>query len=80
MIPMSRTAADLALGESGVLETISVAPDVATRLMEHGFLPGARLVPVSEAPAGGPRVFRVDGSDVALRLETARQLVLRMEP
>jgi ferrous iron transport protein A len=80
MIPMSRTAADLALGERGVLEVLSVAPDVATRLMEHGFLPGASLMPVREAPGGGSRVFRVDGSEVALRLETARQLVLRVEP
>jgi ferrous iron transport protein A len=80
MIPMNRTAADLALGESGVLEVLAVAPDVATRLMEHGFLPGASLVPVREAPGGGSRVFRVDGSDVALRLDTARQLVLLLKP
>jgi ferrous iron transport protein A len=76
---MTRTAADLALGEHGILAALDVAPEVATRLMEHGFLPGASLVPVRAAPGGGPRVFRVDGTEVALRLDTARRLLLRVE-
>ena len=29
------------------------------------------------APGGDPRVFRVDGSEVALRRETAKKLILR---
>ena len=31
------------------------------------------------APGGDPRVFRVDGSEVALRRDTARRLILRRE-
>ena len=45
--------------------------------MELGFIPGTIVTAAASAPGGDPRVFRVDGSEVALRLETARRLKLR---
>jgi len=45
--------------------------------MELGFLPGARIAAAHSAPGGDPRVYRVDGSEFALRRETAAQLKLR---
>lgn len=77
---MTRTLADLPVGAAGVLATLDVAPDVAGRLMELGFLPGARIEALRGAPGGDPRVFKVDGALVALRRETARSLVLRPAP
>ena len=38
----------------------------------------SRIVGAHRAPGGGPRVYRVDGSEVALRLETAAHLILRV--
>jgi ferrous iron transport protein A len=60
-----------------VLGELALPPDDAARLMELGFLPGSRVVAVRAAPGGDPRVFRVDGAEVALRRETARRLLLR---
>ncbi|MEN6607577.1 MAG: FeoA family protein [Bryobacteraceae bacterium] len=40
-------------------------------------MPGSRVTAASSAPSGDPRVYRVDGSEVALRRETARHLFLR---
>lgn len=71
------TLAELRQGEEGVLERLDVAPDTAGRLMELGFLPGAKVMAAASAPGGDPRIFRIDGSDVAMRMETARMLVLR---
>jgi len=71
------TLADLSLGQSGILAEFDLSPDDAGRLMEVGFLPGARVRAVRAAPGGDPRVFRVDGAEVALRQETARLLILR---
>jgi ferrous iron transport protein A len=51
----------------------------ARRLMELGFLPGARITAGHSAPGGDPRVFQVDGSEVALRRETARRLKVRLD-
>ncbi len=74
----ARNLTDLKPGESGVLDRLDLPEDDARRLMELGFLPGHAIVPGHSAPGGDPRVFRVDGSEVALRRETARRLILRI--
>jgi ferrous iron transport protein A len=68
---------ELKRGESGILDRLEVPEDEARRLMEMGFLPGHKVTPAHSAPGGDPRVFRVDGSEVALRRETAIRLILR---
>ena len=73
----ARTLAQLREGESGVLDRLELPDDIARRLMELGFLPGHTIVPARSAPGGEPRVYRVDGSEVALRRETASRLILR---
>ena len=64
-------------GETAILDRIDLPEPDARRLMELGFLPGHPITPAHSAPGGDPRVFRVDGSEVALRRETARHLFLR---
>lgn len=66
-----RTLADLGRGEEGVLEGIDLPEELSTRLMELGFVPGTVVAGGYAAPGGDPRVFRVDGSEIALRRETA---------
>src|SRR5579872_5301901 len=74
---LARTLAQLPEGEAGVLDRLDLPEDIARRLMELGFLPGHIIVPARSAPGGEPRVYRVDGSEVALRRETASRLILR---
>jgi len=62
------------------LDKIDLPPDDAQRLMELGFLPGAEVTAAQGSPLGHTRVFRVDGSEIALRRETAAHLVLRTAP
>ncbi len=69
--------ADLRVGQEGVLEGMDVPEDVAQRLMELGFLPGSTVKVTRSAPGGDPRVFRVDGTEVALRNETAARIRMR---
>ena len=64
----------LRLGVTARLERLDLPDDVALRLMELGFLPGHSIVPAGSAPGGEPRVYRVDGSEVALRRETASHM------
>ena len=66
-----QTLLDLRVGERGLLEAIDLPDDHANRLMEMGFLPGTIVTPGCTAPGGCPRVFRVGGSEVAIRCETA---------
>jgi ferrous iron transport protein A len=75
---VSRKLADLREGEAGVIERIDLPDDFANRLMELGFLPGSSVTAARCAPGGDPRVFRVDGSEIALRRDTASRLILQM--
>jgi ferrous iron transport protein A len=74
----ARNLMELRRGEHGVLDRIDLPEDDARRLMELGFLPGHTITPAHSAPGGDPRVFRVDGTEIALRRETARKLILRL--
>jgi ferrous iron transport protein A len=73
----ARNLTELHRGEDGVLERLDLPDDDARRLMEMGFVPGHTVTPAHSAPGGDPRVFRVDGSEVALRRETALKLILK---
>jgi len=68
---------DLRRGEHGILDRLELPDDQVLRLMELGFLPGASVSAGHSAPGGDPRVYRVDGSEFALRRETASCLKLR---
>lgn len=70
---------ELRRGEQGILDHLDLPEDVSRRLMELGFVPGSEVVAALSAPGGDPRVFRVDGSEIALRRDTAARLKLRHE-
>jgi ferrous iron transport protein A len=73
----ARNLTHLKRGESAILDRLELPEDDARRLMELGFLPGHAVTPGHSAPGGDPRVFRVDGSELALRRETALRLILK---
>jgi ferrous iron transport protein A len=68
---------DLRRGDTAILDGIDLPVDDARRLMELGFLPGTQITAGRSAPGGDPQVFQVDGSEIALRRETARRLSVR---
>ena len=72
------TLVDLGRGDAAILDRIELPGEDARRLMELGFLPGTRITAGLSAPGGDPRVFQVDGSEIALRRETARKLKVRL--
>lgn len=69
--------AGLRRGEQGILEHLHLPEDEARRLMELGFIPGSRITAGRSAPGGDPQVFQVDGSEIALRRETAARMEMR---
>jgi ferrous iron transport protein A len=74
----SATLVDLRRGDIGILDAIDLPGDDARRLMELGFLPGTPVTAGFSAPGGDPRVFQVDGSEIALRRETAKRLTVKL--
>jgi ferrous iron transport protein A len=73
------TLMDLRLGDGAILDRIDLPGEDAQRLMELGFLPGTRITAGLSAPGGDPRVFQVDGSEIALRRETAKRLQVKLD-
>lgn len=60
-----------------MLDRLDLPSEFAHRLMLLGFLPGMTVEAAHTAPGGDPRIYRVDGGEVALRHATAAGLILR---
>ncbi len=69
---------DAAVGSAGVVERIELPEEVSHYLAHLGFLPGTSVEILRHAPAGDPRVYRIDGVEVGLRNETARHIFVRL--
>jgi ferrous iron transport protein A len=67
----------LASGEEAFVESLELSGAAAQRLEELGFVPGTRVAAAWSAPGGDPRVYRVDGAEIALRKETASRVRIR---
>ena len=66
------------VGTSGVVERIDLPEEVSHHLAHLGFLPGTHVEILRRAPAGDPRVYRIDGVEVGLRNETAKHIFLKL--
>ncbi|MGA7156734.1 MAG: FeoA family protein [Acidobacteriaceae bacterium] len=69
---------DATVGSAGVVERVDLPEEVSHYLAHLGFLPGTRVEILRRAPAGDPRVYRIDGVEVGLRNETAQHIFLRV--
>jgi ferrous iron transport protein A len=67
---------ELAEGEWGVIEGLDLPPEILNQLAHMGFMPGAPVQALRHAPAGDPTVYSIDSSEVALRRETARHILV----
>ena len=75
-----RSLAELGHGEAATVLHLDLPHDFANRLMELGFLPGSPVCAAFSAPGGDPRVFRVEGAEIALRRETALHIMISPAP
>jgi Fe2+ transport system protein FeoA len=69
---------DAKVGSAGVVERVDLPDEVSDYLAHLGFLPGTSIEVLCRAPAGDPRVYRIDGVEVGLRNETARHIFLKL--
>jgi Fe2+ transport system protein FeoA len=77
-VPELRVAlTDLELGETGIIDHISLPPDDQQFLMRIGFVPGVQVGFSRRAPLGDPSVYSVDGTEIALRAETACHIIVK---
>ena len=72
---MSTSIASLRVGEKGIIEDISF-DSIPLSLLEMGCLPGERVELIQKAPLKDPLYIRVNGSHLAIRIETASQILI----
>jgi ferrous iron transport protein A len=73
----SAVLSELQEGATGVLAKLDLAPRLSEHLMNLGFIPGVEVLVARSGPGGDPRIYRVEGTDVALRAELARKIIVR---
>ncbi|KAB2813804.1 FeoA family protein [Phaeocystidibacter luteus] len=70
-----KSAADLRVGERGVIRELSL-DELPVKLLEMGCLPGTELEVKHVAPFNGPIYFRMADYHLAIRRELARLILL----
>ncbi len=68
----------LAVGASAIIQKLRLPESVEHHLMHMGFSPEARVVVVRRAPAGDPTVYAIDGMEIALRRDTAKNILVQL--
>jgi Fe2+ transport system protein FeoA len=68
---------DLESGEEGAIHHIDLPPADQQFLMRIGVVPGAEVRFSRRAPLGDPSVYSVDGTEIALRAETASYIFVQ---
>ncbi len=67
---------DLKPGMAGIVQRLDLPAQVQQMLLRFGFTEGAEVRFSRRAPLGDPWLFSVDGTDVALRAETAQHILI----
>jgi ferrous iron transport protein A len=73
-----KSLAALRVGEQAILGHFDLPEEMATRLMQMGMIPGVQVLAAHAAPAGDPIVYRVDGTEIALRKETTARIAIHL--
>lgn len=70
---MNKTIAQLQVGQKGIICDIAI-DKIPLKLLEMGCLPGKEVELIQRAPLKDPLYIRVNGSHLAIRVETAEMI------
>ncbi|MEX2093866.1 MAG: ferrous iron transport protein A [Pirellulales bacterium] len=73
---MTRSAAELAVGETGRVVRVAGVDEVSRRLLEMGITPGVEIRRLGAAPLGDPLEFELRGYRLSLRKAEAAHVEL----
>ncbi len=73
---MSRTAAELRVGERVRVASVDGMDEIAVRLLEMGLTPGVELELLGKAPLGDPLEFELRGYRLSVRIAEARRVAV----
>ena len=74
---MQPTLANLKKGDLAIIKDFDVE-SIPLKLLEMGCLPGNTVELIQIAPFGDPLYLNINGSHLAIRMETARKIEIEM--
>ncbi len=74
--PQPETLLSLKPGEAAIIDTFQLPEQIKQLLVRFGFITGAEVRFSRPAPLGDPLLYTIEGSDVALRADTARRILI----
>ncbi len=74
------TLSQLKEGQTALLDEFELAPSIVEHLMNLGFVPGSEVTAAQSGPGGDPRVYRVEGTAIAIRRELSDRIAVRLLP
>jgi len=72
--PTMGALSDLKVGDRAIVRELELDHPIAEHLMNLGFVPGLEVSVERSGPGGDPRVYRVEGTEVAIRRELSRHI------
>ncbi|NHN25668.1 ferrous iron transport protein A [Flavobacterium jejuense] len=75
---MEKNLSNFKKGEKGYISEINV-DEIPLKLLEMGCLPGNFIELIQIAPFGDPYYFNINDSHVAIRKETAKEIIVTLE-
>jgi len=73
---IKKTAADLKLGEIGVIKEIDSSHSSFRRIIEIGFTPGQEIELLNKSIFSDPLTFSLRGTLIAIRLNEAKSILI----
>ena len=65
-------------GRAGHRGDLELAPSLAEHLMNLGMVPGLEVTVTRSCPGGDPRVYRVEGTEIAMRRDLSRHIQVQL--
>ena len=65
---------DLPIGREGILLDLRAEGLFACRLRQFGLIEGTKMMCIGKSPLGSPMLFRVRGTNLALRRRDCREI------
>ena len=70
---------DIKPGERAAVQQLLTTGPMRRRLLDLGLVPGTRIECVGQSPSGDPKAYLIRGAAIALRIEDARNILIRQE-
>lgn len=75
-----QSLSDIPVGEGGVIEQVLLEGKERGYVMRFGLVEGVLVSVVRRVPLGNLRVYRIGQSEIALRPETAKLILVTQKP